>query len=78
MASRVKSDLATLASNLPARSRVPAIHTGLGHEKMMGKPKTVNYREVTLALCYFGMIYDDPAALALAEKVHAWSNRAKP
>ena len=57
---------------------MPAIHTGLGHEEMMGKPKTVNYREATLALCYFGMFYDDPAALALAEKVHAWSNRAKP
>ncbi len=51
--------------------------TGLGQEHMMGKPKTVNYREVTLALSYFGMIHDDPASLALAERVNSWSNRAK-
>jgi hypothetical protein len=44
--------------------------TGLGQEHMMGKPKTVNYHEVTLALCYFGMTHDDPGALALAEKVN--------
>ena len=52
--------------------------TGLGQEQMMGKPKTVNYREVTLALCYFGMTHSDPAALALAEKVNAWSVQSKP
>jgi hypothetical protein len=49
--------------------------TGLGQEQMMGKPKTVNYREVALALCYFGMTHDDPGALAQAEKVHAWGSK---
>jgi hypothetical protein len=52
--------------------------TGLGQEHMMGKPKTVNYREVTLALCYYGMTHEDSGALALAEKVNAWSSPAKP
>jgi hypothetical protein len=43
--------------------------TGLGQEHMMGNLKTVNYSEVTLALIYFGMLHNDPAALQLAEKV---------
>jgi hypothetical protein len=51
--------------------------TGLGQEQMMGHPKGVNYHEVALALCYFGMTHDDPGALALAEKVNAWSSHAK-
>lgn len=46
--------------------------TGVGLEKGMGQTKTVNYREVSLALCYFGMIHDDPSALDLAAKVDAW------
>lgn len=49
--------------------------TGLGQEQMMGHPKNVNYREVTLALCYFGMVHDDLATVALAEKVQAWAGR---
>ncbi len=51
--------------------------TGLGQEHMMGQPKKVNYREVTLALCYFGMLHDDRSALELAEKVHAWGEHPK-
>jgi hypothetical protein len=49
--------------------------TGVGKEVFMGRPKDVNYHEVALALCYFGMIHHDPSALALAEKVAAWSAR---
>ena len=52
--------------------------TGVGKEVFMGRAKEVNYHEVALALCYFGMMHDDPAALALAEKVHAWSSHKKP
>jgi hypothetical protein len=51
--------------------------TGLGQEHMMGHVKEVNYHEVVLALCYFGMVHDDPSALKLAEKVNSWSGRAK-
>lgn len=46
--------------------------TGVGKEVFMGQPKNVNYREVALALCYHGMVHDDPSAVALAEKVFAW------
>jgi hypothetical protein len=49
--------------------------TGVGKEVFMGQPKAVNYHEVVLALCYFGMTHDDPPLLALAEKVHTWSGR---
>jgi hypothetical protein len=49
--------------------------TGVGKEAFMGHPKEVNYREVALALCYFGMIHDNPSDLALAEKVCAWATR---
>jgi hypothetical protein len=52
--------------------------TGVGKEATLGVPKGVNYREVALAFCYFGMIHNDPNALALAEKVYAWSKRPKP
>jgi hypothetical protein len=51
--------------------------TGVGKEAFMGRPKEVNYREVALALCYFGMSHDDPACLELAEKVAAWPDHAK-
>jgi hypothetical protein len=51
--------------------------TGLGQEKGMGQAKGVNYREVALALCYFGMIHDDASAIALAERVETWPSRAK-
>jgi len=51
--------------------------TGVGKEAFMGHPKNVNYREVALALCYFGMIHDNPSDLALAENVCAWSARAR-
>ena len=52
--------------------------TGVGKEVIMGHAKEVNYHEVALALCYFGMIHHDPSALALAEKVGAWPGRARP
>jgi hypothetical protein len=51
--------------------------TGVGKEVYMGHPKNVNYREVILALCYFGMIHDTPDDLALAEKVCAWQGRLR-
>ena len=51
--------------------------TGVGKERYMGHAKEVNYREVALALCYFGMIHDNPSDLALAEKVCAWRPRAR-
>jgi hypothetical protein len=51
--------------------------TGVGKEVYMGRPKDVNYHEVALALCYFGMIHDNPSDLALAEKVCNWSSRAR-
>ena len=41
----------------------------------MGRPKEVNYHEVALAFCYFGLTHDDPGAFALADKVNAWSRR---
>ncbi len=52
--------------------------TGVGKEVFMGQPKNVNYREVAFALCYHGMVHDDPGAIALAEKVLAWPGRGKP
>jgi hypothetical protein len=51
--------------------------TGLGQEKMMGHPKGVNYRELALALTYYGMRHDDASSLALAEKVFAGPKPAK-
>jgi hypothetical protein len=50
--------------------------TGVGKEVFMGKPKEVNYHEVALALCYYGMIHDNPSALELAVKVNSWPARA--
>ncbi len=47
--------------------------TGVGRETgMSGQPKKVNYGEVAQALCYFGILHDDPGAITLAEKVHGW------
>ncbi len=46
--------------------------TGVGKEVFMGRPKEVNYHEVALALCYYGMLHDDPDALRLAQKVSDW------
>ena len=44
--------------------------TGLGQEKnFTGGIKRVNTREVALALCYHGLVHNDPAALELAAKV---------
>jgi hypothetical protein len=51
--------------------------TGVGKEVYMGRAKDVNYHEVALALCYYGMIHHDPSALALAEKVGAWPGHAR-
>ena len=51
--------------------------TGVGKEVFMGKPKDVNYREVALAFCYFGMIHESPRDLELAEKICAWSARGR-
>lgn len=51
--------------------------TGLGQEQLMGRLKKVNYREVALALCYYGMLHDDAEALALAGKVAAWRDPPK-
>ncbi len=52
--------------------------TGLGQEVTLGVPKGVNYPEVALAFCYFGMLHNDSGALELAERVYAWSSRPKP
>ncbi len=49
--------------------------TGVGKEAYMGHAKDVNYHEVELTFCYFGMIHDNPGDLALAEKVVAWDAR---
>lgn len=50
--------------------------TGVGRETgMSGHPKKVNYSEVVQALCYFGVIHDDPSAITLAEKVQAWHDK---
>ena len=47
--------------------------TGVGRETgISGHSKEVNYSEVAQALCYFGMIHDDPSVIKLAEKVQAW------
>jgi hypothetical protein len=51
--------------------------TGVGKESYMGHAKNVNYREVILAFCYFGMIHDTPDDLVLAEKVCAWAAGAR-
>lgn len=50
--------------------------TGVGKEKSYtGQPKKVNYNEVVLALTYYGIVHQDPAALAAADRVFAYSHR---
>lgn len=50
--------------------------TGVGKEKgYTGQPKKVNYNEVTLALTLYGIVHQDPAALAAADRVFAYSHR---
>lgn len=44
--------------------------TGLGQERSyFGDEKTVNYTEVAIALTYYGIVHDDAAALAAADRV---------
>lgn len=44
--------------------------TGLGQEKgLFGGTKNINKREVALALCFHGLVHDDPALIALAARV---------
>lgn len=46
--------------------------TGLGQEKSFtGGIKQINRREIALALCYHGLVHDEPDALELAAKVFA-------
>jgi hypothetical protein len=50
--------------------------TGVGREKSYtGQPKQVNYTEVVLALTFYGLVHQDPAALAAADRVFAYSHR---
>ncbi len=50
--------------------------TGVGKEiGYGGKPKKVNYSEVTLALTFYGLVHQDAAALAAADRVFAYSHR---
>ncbi len=49
--------------------------TGVGKEKSYsGQPKNVNYNEVVFALTYYGIVHHDPAALAAADRVFAFSH----
>jgi len=43
--------------------------TGKGQETYMGHPKGVNYSEVALSLCYYGLRKNRPEMLPLAEKI---------
>jgi hypothetical protein len=48
--------------------------TGVGKEPdAFGKAKTVNYKEVVLALTIYGLVHQDKASLAAAERVFAYS-----
>lgn len=50
--------------------------TGVGREfSYTGAPKNVNYGEVIFALTYYGLVHQDPAALAAADRVFAYSRR---
>ena len=50
--------------------------TGVGKEKSYsGEPKKVNYGEVVYALTYYGLVHQDQAALAAADRVFAYSHR---
>lgn len=49
--------------------------TGVGKEKSYtGQPKNVNYNEVVFALTYYGIVHHDQAALAVADRVFAFSH----
>jgi hypothetical protein len=51
--------------------------TGVGLEASpyTGAPKTVNYTEVVLALTFYGLVHDDPAALEAADRVFGYRQR---
>ena len=50
--------------------------TGVGKEpNAWGVAKTVNYKEVVLALTIYGLIHQDQAALAAADRVFAYSEK---
>ena len=50
--------------------------TGVGREVSYGgAPKNVNYPEVYQALTLYGLVHDDPAALAAADRVFAYHQR---
>lgn len=52
--------------------------TGVGKEPdAWGKAKTVNYKEVVLALTIYGLVHQDKAALAAAERVFGYSEKHK-
>jgi hypothetical protein len=52
--------------------------TGVGKETgYKGEPKNVNYNEVVFALTYYGLVAHDPAALAAADRVFAYTQRPK-
>jgi hypothetical protein len=47
--------------------------TGLGQERSyFGEPKKVNYPEVVWALTYYGLVHNDAAALAAADRAFAF------
>ncbi len=47
--------------------------TGVGKETYLGQPKGVNYKEIVFTLTFYGLVHHDDHALALADKVFAWS-----
>lgn len=50
--------------------------TGVGKESSyFGEPKNVNYKEVVLALTCYGLVHQDKAALAAADRVFAYSRQ---
>lgn len=52
--------------------------TGVGKEvSYHGEPKNVNYTEVILALTYYGLVHQDAAALAAADRVFAYSRQPR-
>lgn len=52
--------------------------TGVGKEQSyFGTPKNVNYREVILALTYYGLVHQDKAALAAADRVYGYWEKNK-
>jgi len=52
--------------------------TGVGKEKSYtGQPKNVNYNEVVFALTYYGIVHQDRAALAAADRVFAYSHSSQ-